>query len=255
MPSIPQAVAQAYRDLVYCFGELRRLAVIVLLITLVFQIVDVLLLPSSPEKPSLNLLARFVIGLAQGFLTVPYYIAVHRLIILGERTTSYALAPSNPRFQHFFWWLAAFGAVTFLPLFLLEMLPQARGMSPLAFLIALALMLIVFVAIIVVTLRITIIFPAIAVDAPGASWENVMADTKGYAWRIFLFGLLAALPLIVPALILITLAAIGTARGSSWIFGPITMIFGAALSVIAMTLFIIVASRVYLWIGNRVKLA
>ena len=255
MPSIPQAVAQAYRDLAYCFSVLRRLAVIVLLITLVFQIADILLLPSSPAQPSLNLLARFVTGLAQGFLTVPYYIAVHRLIILGERTTSYALAPSSPRFQHFFWWLAAFGVVTFLPLFLLEMLPRARGMSPLPYLIALALMLTVFIAIIIATLRFTIIFPAVAVDAPGASWQNVMADTKGYAWRIFLFGLLAALPLIAPALILIALAAIGTARGSSWIFGPITMIFGAVLSVFAMTLFIVVASRVYLWIGNRVKLA
>jgi hypothetical protein len=255
MPPIPQAVAQAYRDLVYCVGALRTLFVVVVLITLAFETAEILLLPSSPEQPSLNLLARFVSGLAQGFLVVPYYIAVHRLIILGEQTTSYALAPSDPRFQHFFWWWAAFSAATFLPMFLLAMLPQARAMAPLPHLFALALMLIVFVAIIITTLRLTIIFPAVAVDAPGANWQNVMADTKGYVWRIFLFGLLAGLPLIVPILILVALAAIGTTRGSSWIFGPLTMIFGAVLSVLAMTLFIIVASRLYLWIGNRVKLA
>ena len=196
---IPQAVAQAYRDLVDCVGALRKLFVVVLVITLAFEIAEILLLPSSPEQSSRNLLLRFVSGLAQGFLVVPYYIAVHRLIILGEQTTSYALVPSSPRFQHFFWWWAAFSAATFLPMFLLAMLPQARAMAPFPHLIALALMLIVFVAIIIATLRLTIIFPAVAVDAPGANWQNVMADTKGYVWRIFLFGLLAGLPLIVPA--------------------------------------------------------
>ena len=63
-------------------------------------------------------------SLAQGFLTVPYYIAVHRLVILGERTTSYALAPSNPRFQLFFWWWAALTVVAYLPV---EIPAQARG--------------------------------------------------------------------------------------------------------------------------------
>lgn len=252
MPSIFQAVAQAYRDLFRCLGALRRLAVIVLLIMLAFEIAETLLLPSSPGESSRNLLVRFVSGLAQGFLIVPYYIAVHRLLILGEITTSYALVPSNPRFQHFFWWWAALSVGTFLPMFLLEMLPETRAMRPFPHLLALILMLVVFVGIIIATLRLTIIFPAVAVDAPGANWQNAMADTKGYAWRIFLFGLVASLPLLVPALVLIVLVAIGSKTGS-WIFSLIYMIFAAALAVTAVTLFVIVASRLYLWIGNRVK--
>ena len=143
-----------------------------LLITLAFQIAETLLLPPGSGETSRDLLLRFVSSLAQGFLTVPYYIAVHRLVILGERTTSYALAPSNPRFQHFFWWWAALSVVTYLPISLVEMLAQPGGLAPFYYLIALAAMPIILIAIIIVTLRLTIIFPAVAVDAPGATWEN-----------------------------------------------------------------------------------
>ena len=111
---------------------------------------------------------------------------------------------------------------------------------------------IILVAIIIVTLRLTIIFPAVAVDAPGATWGNVMADTKGYAWRIFLFGLVASLPLIVPALVLGALIGFGTTTGS-WIVSALSIVFTAVLSVVGLTLFIVVASRLYLWIGNRTK--
>lgn len=252
MPPISQAVAQAYRDLFHCLSELRTLVAVVLLITLAFQTAEALLLPPSVETTSRGILLRFVSSLAQGFLTVPYYIAVHRLVILGERTTSYALAPSHPRFQQFFWLWAALSVATYLPIAFTEMLSQTRGPATVSHLVALAAMPIVLVAVIVVTLRLTIIFPAVAVDAPGATWANVMADTKGYVWRIFLFGLVASLPLIVPALLLGALVAFGTPTGS-WIVSALSLIVISVLSVAALTLFIVVASRLYLWIGNRTK--
>ena len=252
MPPISQAVAQVYRDVFHCISELRVLALIVLLITLAFQIAEALLLPPGAGEASRDLLLRFVSNLAQGFVTVPYYIAVHRLVILGERTTSYALAPSDPRFQLFFWWWATLSVVTYLPISLVEMLARARGLTAFYYLIALAGMPIILVAVIIVTLRLTIIFPAVAVDAPGADWGNVMADTKGHVWRIFLLGLVAGLPLIVPALALGALVGFGSPT-RSWIVGALSIIFIAILSVIALTLFIVVASRLYLWIGNRTK--
>ena len=252
MPPILQAVAQAYRDLVHCLSELRTLASVVLLITLAFHIAEVLLFPPVVGETSRTILLRFISSLAQGFLTVPYYIAVHRLVILGERATSYALAPSTLRFQQFFWWWAALSVVTYLPLSLMEMLMPTRLLTPLFYLVVLAAMLVIMVVIIVVTLRLTIIFPAVAVDAPGATWGNVMADTKGYAWRIFLFGLVASLPLIVPVFVIAAMGGFGGPT-RSWIANGLAVIFSSLLSVVGLTLFIIVASRLYLWIGNRTK--
>jgi hypothetical protein len=251
MPPIFQAVAQAYRDLSHCLSELRPLVVIVLLITLAFQTAETLLLPPTAGETSRTILLRFLSSLAQGFLTVPYYIAVHRLVILGERTSSYVLAPSNLRFQQFFWWWAALSVVTYLPIAFIEMLGPTRALTPLN-LIVLVAMPVILIAIIIVTLRLTIIFPAVAVDAPGATWENVMADTKGHVWRIFLFGLVATLPLILPALLLGALGGLGS-PSRSWIVSGFFLIFSSVLSVVGLTLFIIVASLLYLWIGNRTK--
>lgn len=252
MPPIFQAVAQAYRDVFHCLRELRTLALIVLLITLAFAVFETLLFPAAVDETSRHVLLRFLSSLALGFLTVPYYIAVHRLLILGERTTVYALTPSNTRFQQFFWWWAALGVVTFVPIFVVQVLPQARTLTPLLLFVTLVLMLAVFLAIIIATLRLTIIFPAVAVDAPGATWENVMADTKGHAWRIFLFGLVASLPFLVPGLVLGVLANTA-ARSGSIIISALVVLFASILNVFGITLFIAIASRIFLWIGNRVK--
>jgi hypothetical protein len=53
------------------------------------------------------------------------------------------------------------------------------------------------VGVVVVPLRAIILFPAVAVDAPGASWSRAMADTRGYTWRIYSIVVLAALPLVL----------------------------------------------------------
>lgn len=251
MPRISQAVAQVYRDTLRCLGELRPLALIVLLIALAFQIAETLLLPGDGDI-SRDLLLRFLSNLAQGFLTVPYYIAVHRLVILGERTTSYVLAPSHPRFQLFFWWWAALTVVIYLPISLADMLSPSRGATSLSHLVALAGLPILLIAIIIVMLRLTIIFPAVAVDAPGATWRNVMADTKGYAWRIFLLDVVAYLPLLIAAFGLMALFGSGTS-GRSWVGNALIVAIVAVLGVIGQTLFIVIASRLYLWIGNRTK--
>ena len=112
-------------------------------------------------------------------------------------------------------------------------------------------------AVIVVTLRLIVLFPAIAVDAPGATWRNAMADTKGNAWRILFIGLLASLPLFGIVLLLMMIgfavdAPISSARPSiGWI--AITTIFDAAFSVLGFTIAVVVASRLYEQLANRLR--
>src|SRR5439155_2114286 len=49
----------------------------------------------------------------------------------------------------------------------------------------------------IVAMRLTILFPAIAVDARGATVANALADTKGHMFEILLVFVLALLPLMV----------------------------------------------------------
>ena len=39
-------------------------------------------------------------------------------------------------------------------------------------------------SIVIVVVRRVILFPAVAVDAPGATWSNARRDTKGSSWRV-----------------------------------------------------------------------
>jgi hypothetical protein len=95
-----------------------------------------------------------------------------------------------------------------------------------------------------VSLRLSIVFPAIAVDAAGANWRNVMADTKGYAWQIFLIVLLASLPFTLVELAL-------------WAAGrPRTILMAVTervISIVSITLLVVIASRVYQRFGDRVN--
>jgi hypothetical protein len=101
----------------------------------------------------------------------------------------------------------------------------------------------------VVVLRVIILLPAVAVDAPGASWSRAMADTRGYTWRILFILLLASLPLVFVR------AIVGRTLGD---WGGITLqvalaIFNGAMNTIIMTLAIVIVSRLYERLGDRVK--
>jgi hypothetical protein len=50
--------------------------------------------------------------------------------------------------------------------------------------------------------RRAILFPAIAVDAPGATWSNAGLDTKGSSWRVVFIFVLTALPVSVIGVLL-----------------------------------------------------
>ena len=87
-----------------------------------------------------------------------------------------------------------------------------------------------------------------AVDAPGASWSGAMADTRGYTWRILFIVLLAALPWIF------VLQIVGrTLAGAPPTIQVALTIFNGAMQTIGYTLLVVIASRLYEKLGDRVK--
>ena len=95
-----------------------------------------------------------------------------------------------------------------------------------------------------VALRLTVLFPAIAVDAPGATAANSIADTRGFALDIFVIYLLAFLPILATQWILHELnlpVAVDTALG---------VIFDVA----ALALFVVISSRLFQALADRTLL-
>jgi hypothetical protein len=285
------AVGLAWRDMRHVFEAMYKMVVIAFVITAAIYV----MLSLIPPRGALTISFQLVILLTlttHTFLITPYLIAVHRLIILGELTTNYQLTPDGPRFLHFFGWSFIILALTFVvPSLLLLAFLASRASVVSAFQL---IVVVVSVGVVVVPLRAIIIFPAVAVDAPGASWSRAMADTKGYAWRIYFIVVLATFPLVLVSDIvglLLTDLATGGPSGvpltvqveqvALAIFRPLSLpllrdyspygvtgvllglpltvqvavlaIFNGAIRVIGYTLAVVVASRLYERLGDRVK--
>jgi hypothetical protein len=189
LPIMP-TLAAVYRDWRRLLFPLRTILISALLIVLAIAAVAAL----GPHRLWDGELSGAALGLAEdavrAFLLTPIVIAIHRFVVVGEVTPGYGLDVSEPAFWHFAGWLLALKVIAGLPYELLSLL-QGRGFSLWATTFVLAIALIVAIA---VSLRLSVLFPAIAVEAPGATAPNAIADTRGQALRLLAIFFLALLP-------------------------------------------------------------
>src|SRR5262249_32530644 len=127
--------------------------------------------------------------LLRPFFVTPFLIAVHRFILLGEVTRRYRLAPRQPRFLRFFGWSLAVQSLVLLPYLVFFMLSslgsRSHTLDGVIAVVFVVLFITAFCLVIFVSLRLIILFPAIAIDASGAAVASAWADSKGNFWRIF----------------------------------------------------------------------
>ncbi len=250
-PPVMEVVVSAYRNVGRAIQAMPQLAVIAFLLSLAYSIIDFVLnpvpAPDTAEPTRIDPIV-FVFSIVWSFLMTPVLIALHRFILLGEVTAGYAIDPKNPRFLRFFGWSLALSLLLTVPAFLATAASDQMGGYGAAVLFAL------LVGCFFVILRATILFPAIAVDAPGATWSDAFTDTRGYVWRILAIGLVATLPLwlaLIPIYILQELT-----RANASLFAPssilLVMVTGL-VSAATSALLVAVASRLYQLIGDRVK--
>ncbi|HLW90461.1 MAG TPA: hypothetical protein VKS78_04055 [Roseiarcus sp.] len=185
----------------------------------------------------LSSLVILILSIVQGFFLTPLAIAVHRFVLLGESNDSYNLDPQSPRFQKFFTFLAGIFFIEAIPQFFRELL-----WGPIGGVVGLVLAIVVAV----IVTRNVILFPAVAVDAPGADWPNAMADTQGHSWRVFFILLCIALPLGIAGGILMAVFAFIPIIG--WVI--IALIRGA-LTVAIVASFAAAASHLYAAYANQ----
>jgi hypothetical protein len=231
-------------DLYRVFRNLLRVWAVALAIRFGLS-VPALLMGGNARDSVGGWIVSIVIGVANSFFMTPYIIAVHRLIILEEIAPSYVLRPGEPRFQKFFGWslllwaceLGLLGVFALLSAPMLLILPTASAL----FILITLTFATIFILCWAIS-RLSILFPAIAVDAAGANWRTVMADTRGYAWQILLIGLLASLPFVAVGIVLWFSVGRKTIPGIDEVVG-----------LASITLMVVIASRLYQRLGNRVN--
>lgn len=245
-------VALSYSDVWRALRAMPLLFGCAVLILLAVRVAEALL-PGRPwSGPVFGTLASVLETAVQYFCLTPVMIAIHRFIIRGDVTRSYVVNPAELDFLLFFAWTMAISVLYSLVFAVNEALMvyvNAAGQTPFAALIPFVIMLI---AVTWVSMRLIVLFPAIAVGASGAMAANAFTDTQGYDLRLLAIFLLAFIPMI--ALSILITVALG--RGIMVHDSGLSLVDGitdAVLGTIVEALGVVIASHIYLAIGRKVQ--
>jgi hypothetical protein len=255
-PTILTALVWAYWDLHYALRTNWRSALLatgILSIGSVTALIVPKLLTTNPIGEEL-LRLPILIGLC--FLLTPFLLAIHRLVLLGEQAMRYDLRPSSPRFQLFFGWLAVSALIVSIPSFLAALTAPEGPVTYLgerpaeldSSIIVPAARVVAFL----VMQRLFVLFPAIAVDAPGATWQNAASDTRGHLWFSLVVTILPFIPLRFLGIAAASL--LGFLSGTSSVLIASTLWLGV-MFLVSLTLGSVIASRLYQLTGDRLNTA
>jgi hypothetical protein len=245
IPSIRFVVRSALNDALGVFRRLSSLALIAFSIYCGDELLQLTMLPDGPTRK----MFLTALDATTTLLIVPFDIAVYRLIVLGEVTSRYAVATGTSRFRRFLAWTAVFWLIGEVPSYAGNILSLSDG--------AAAVLESGFTGIsIFLGLRLILIFPAIAVDSPAATAADSFADTKGHFWFLFRAMLLVFLPLTAVVASMVILAQNGLVSdisNLSFLSGFPRAIFIGFAEFATTTLSLVVASRLFEWLGGRVQ--
>ena len=247
LPILPTLVA-AYRDLGRLLMAMRTLMLCAFLIMLTASAAEALV----PQRLWDQQLSGEALGLAwnvaEAFLLAPIVIAIHRFVILDRITRNYSVPIGEPAFAVFFGWLLALKILIGLPFDLLGVLQTLDWPVPASTLVfALAL-----IAAVGVSLRLTILLPALAVEAPGATPSHALADTKGNTLRILALFLLGLSPWLAASFAGVLLLGRGaTVTGSP--LAMLSLIMSGILQTAVLALTAVIASYVFMALTAQVR--
>ncbi len=166
------------------------------------------LLSGAPDRlrDAIDFGYTLAIDILDSIVMAAVAVPVHRMVLLGETRDGF-VALFSGRTWRFAFWLVVLEMSAFLALLPLPLLLRA---SPVETYLVVAAMAAFLVALAFVVVRLSLVFPAIAIDVRGgaaASW----ALSRGRFWRIVVTAVFTLIPLLF-AMLLATLAA-------SWLIG------------------------------------
>jgi hypothetical protein len=265
-PSLVALITLAYRDAGRALWALRSLVLTASLICLAHSLADMIMHSPGFGRTAGGTgrqLADLALTAGLIFLLVPFLIAVHRFVLLDETQPHYLIEPKSPRTLRFFGSWIALSLVAFVPVMIsAAALAAVRLLDWWYWILVLPLVLLP----IVLCLRMTLLFPAIAVDAPGATWTNAYHDTKGHSWGIFLIYLVATIPailfgalMLVVGWLLLAVASLAMRKaGVPYEAVSVLRTLGSFLIVnvyyvCTAALMVVIASRLFQLLGDRVR--
>jgi hypothetical protein len=194
-PPVIETAVIAWRDALRAIEVMPVVAGIAFVLVLVTSFASFAIIPNpyalvgSPWLPIISIGASIV----QAVLLAPLAIAVHRFVLLGEKTNRYPLEPKSSRYLRFVGFAILVKILWLIPSTIESLIPADSGLAGVVGIPAFVLV----ITVVIIVVRRAILFPAIAIDAPGATWSKARLDTKGSSWRVAFVFVLTALPILV----------------------------------------------------------
>jgi hypothetical protein len=243
-----RTVAMAYRDVWHAVRMMPRLVLISAVIVFALNLVEYTAVSQSVRDfPATVFISNIVINL----MLTPLFIALYRYLLIAEVTTDYAIDFKAPRFVRFFAWSAALSSIWMISTVIDSVWPDDDPLSWAGWAVAL-------LAYAIALVRLVVLFPAIAIDAPGATLSNSIADTKGHLLNILLIYLAASVPIALAAVLLVVLVAIvsvlmlGAATEldiPGWVFAALVTL----LVLVPPALLVGIDARIFQTLADRVR--
>jgi hypothetical protein len=239
-PSIISTAIRGWQDAFAALSRMPAMFGIAIAALCILNILTLTLFTDALTDTTLGAeIVSFLFGVVQGFLLTPLAIAIHRFVLLDETANGYALSASDPRFMRFFLFTVLVQILMLLPSAFMAVSLATDG--TLAAILSFVF-LVLFIVVVILMTRMLILFPAIAVDAPGAAWSNALADSKGHSWRIFFIVGVTGLPAIMIAFPVVFMMLGGSQGSAARIAVSLIQSVVGALSLAA---FAAVASHLY----------
>ena len=245
---IVSTAASAFRDWRRLFSALRGLMFSAFLVLLVISAATEFIPNRIWQQELFGDALTLLQNAAEALLLAPLIIAIHRFVILGEATRSYILDLGDPTFRLFVGWLFALKVIGGLPFTLLGAL-QTLGWQPLATVFPFAVALVVAL---IISIRLTILFPAVAVRAAGATAAQALADSKGYVLRILAIFCIVLLPWLALDIVFVLLLGAGAHNDSSS-HAMLSLVFSAALQTGIVSISAVAVSHMFRALASEVR--
>ncbi|MFZ2082738.1 MAG: hypothetical protein WAV38_40005 [Xanthobacteraceae bacterium] len=242
-------LSAAYREWRRMLPALRPLVINAFLIVLAISVLDQFVPARLADQEFFGTAITLAEAAVRAFLLTPILVAIHRFVILDEITKTYVVPLGEPSLRRFFAWLFTFEVLAGFPLDFLGAM-QALNITFAASTAGFVAALVVTVALMV---RLSILPPAIAVDAPDARLGAALEDTKGCALRVFAIFFVAIVPwLAIDLVAAVALIGRGIAVTGS-VPGMIGLVFGGILQAVLLTLMAVIASLLFIALGTHVR--
>ena len=237
---IMRTLTVAYRDWRHALVALRLLVLCTFLILVALDAIAELVPQSLWGQNLIGQALDLAANAIWAILLTPVVVAVHRYVIQDVMTPGYTLPLGDLIYQKVCVWLFALKVLSGLPFDLLgvmQALEWPLWASTLGFVVTL-------VAAIGLSLRLAILLPALAVQAPGATAVHALADSKGQALRLAAIFFLALMPWVAVSLggILLLGRRIEVTGSPQMMVG---LVMGGLLQTSILTLSAVIASHAF----------